>query len=403
MKILIVDVYGSIHSTGKITTLQYQYFKSKGYDVKVCYRGIREPKIDSNDYIPIAGSIEPYVGFLISRITGYEGTFHPIATKRLKKITLSFNPDVVQLNILHGYYINSCDYIKFLKKKGYPICYSMLDEYAYMGKCAFSFNCNKFMDVCGKCPERKTYPKSLFFDRSEFIQEAKRKAYTGLDKIVFTGPEWIVKRSKQSSLLRDKECVVLDEPINFDKIFYPRETNKLRNKLNIPESNKIVVTVSQMSDPRKGGIYFYKVAEYLKEKTNISFVYVGCDIEEPMRLPNLISIPFISSQDELATYYSLGDLFVCTSLADSMPNVCLDAMGCGTPLAGFDAAGTPYVAPKEFGTFTPTYNIKALAKTILSAPIKTKLSIKQCRDYAVGRYSTTVIFDKLEAIYKSII
>ena len=37
MKILIVDVYGHIRSTGKITTLQYQNMKNLGHEVKFCY------------------------------------------------------------------------------------------------------------------------------------------------------------------------------------------------------------------------------------------------------------------------------------------------------------------------------------------------------------------------------
>lgn len=86
MKILIVDVYGHIRSTGKITTLQYEYMKSYGHDVKVCYRGIREPEIDNPDFIKIAGKVEPYVGAALTTLTGLEGYVHPFATKRLKSI-----------------------------------------------------------------------------------------------------------------------------------------------------------------------------------------------------------------------------------------------------------------------------------------------------------------------------
>ena len=158
-----------------------------------------------------------------------------------------------------------------------------------------------------------------------------------------------------------------------------------------------------MSNPRKGGVYFYDVAKKLQDHNDIHFVYVGCDIPEPFHLDNLTSISYVDSQDKLAEYYSLGDLFVCTSLADTMPNVCLDAMGCGTPLAGFAEAGTPYVCTEEFGKFTPTYDINALADVIVNAPCKTDEIRRKCREYAVNRYSPSVIFKKLENIYKSLI
>ena len=403
MRVLIVDVYGSIHSTGKITTLQYSYLKEMGHDVRVCYRGVREPRVDNPDYVAVAGKFEPGIGRLAAWITGYEGYTHPIATKRLIKYTKTFEPDVVQLNILHGYFINGNQYVQFLKENHYKVCYTMMDEYAYMGKCPFSFECERFKTGCkGHCPEKKRYPKSWFFDRSEFIFNAKKKAYDGFKNIVFTGPGWVVMRAKSSALLKNFRIEELDEPVDFGKTFYPRETADLRKKLGIPADNKVIVTVAPLSDTRKGGVYVFQTAQKLLDRKDITFVYVGCDVEPPMKLANMITIPFVSSQDELAHYYSLGDLFICTSLADTMPNVCIDAMGCGTPLAGFAEAGTPYVAPKEYGIFTPTYDINALAKVIVETPKKDDARIKACHDYAVGRYAPEVIIKKLEYIYKTL-
>lgn len=404
MKILIVDTYAAIRSTGKITNLQYQFLKSKGHDVRVCYRGIREPKINNSDFMPVADNLEPYFGRVMAMVSGYEGFVHPLATKRVKKITAEFKPYVVQLNLLHGYFINSSEYIQFLKEKGVAVCYTMLDEYAYMGKCPFSFSCNKFIDGCdGGCPNIRNYPTSLFFDRSKYIFEKKQEAYKDFEKIVFTGPGWVAERARKSALLRNHRVVELDEPVNFQGVFYPRNTEKLRSELGIPIHNKIIVTVAQLLDPRKGGKYVFEVAKKLEDRKDITFVYVGCDAKPPFEVANLIKIPFVKSQDELATYYSLGDLFICTSLADTMPNVCIDAMGCGTPLAGFAEAGTPYVAPPEIGTFTPTYDIEALAKVILEAPKKDKNRILQCHNYAETRYAPSVILSKLEKLYYELV
>ena len=404
MKILIVDCFATIRSTGKITTLQYEYLKSKGHDVRLCYRGIREPKVDNPDYIPVAGNIEPYIGYFLSSLTGYESYVHPFATRRLIKVTQEFKPDVVQLNILHGYFINSNTYISYLNKQNIPTCYTMMDEYAYMGRCAYSYQCNQFLTGCkGNCPTLNKYPISWFFDRSEFMWKRKRRAYDGFKNIVFTGPGWVVKRAKQSALLRDFNVVELDEPVNFGNVFYPKETNELRYKLNIPEDNKVIITVAQLSDARKGGKYVFDVAKHLQDRKDITFVFVGCDIPGPFELDNLIQIPFVKSQTELANYYSLGDLFICTSLADTMPNVCIDALGCGTPVAGFAEAGTPYVASHEYGIFTPTYDIEALAEVIVKTPKKDAARIKDCHDYAIGRYSPEVILEKLENLHKKLI
>lgn len=403
MRILIVDVYAAKNSTGKITSIQYRYLKQLGHKVKVCYRGALEELVDNPDFIPLSNFFMSGVGRLTSRLTGLEDYTHPIATYKLIKFTKEYHPDIVQLNILHGYFINSNQYISYLKKNQYKVCYTMMDEYAYMGKCPYSFKCNQFKTGClGNCPEKKSYPQSYFFDNSKFIWNGKRKAYEGFKDIVFTGPGWVVKRARDSALLKKHRIEELDEPVDFVGTFYPRERNSLRKKLNIPRENKIVLTVTDLSAPRKGGIYFFKVAEMLQKCSDISFVFVGCNIEPPIKLNNTITVPFVKSQDELAFYYSLGDLFICTSLADTMPNVCIDSLGCGTPLAGFAEAGTPYVATPEYGTFTPTYDIEALANVIKNSPKKSDERINACHDYAIGRYSPEVIVRKLEAIYKTL-
>ncbi len=404
MKILIVDVYGHIRSTGKITTLQYQNMKNLGHEVKVCYRGIREPHIDNPDYIKVAGYIEPVMAKGLAMLTGYEGFFHPFATKRLKKITLDFKPDIVQLNILHGYYINSCEYIQFLKDQNIAVSYAMFDEYAYMGKCPFSFKCNQFVYGCkGNCPHVKNYPTSLFFDRSKFIWRKKHEALSGFKNIVFVGTEWVANRARQSAMLKGFRIENLDEPINFAKIFYPKDVKYLRDKLHIPTDNKIIVTVAQLSDPRKGGKYVFEVAKKLDVYKDITFVFVGCDTAAPFECDNMIKIPFVKNQDELADFYSLGDLFICTSLADTTPCTCIEALGCGTPIAGFAEAGTPTVCTNKYGIFTPTYDIDALADVVLKAPKKTEERMEECRLYAVTRFSPNVVFKKLEIIYQSLL
>lgn len=404
MKILIVNCYGATRSVGKITTLQYQYFKKMGHDVRVCYRGFHEPQIDNPDFISVASNFEVIVGRAVAQITGYEGYTHPIATKKLIKYTISFNPDIVQMNLIHGYYINGNQYLSFLKKHDFPVCYTMMDEYAYMGKCAFAFGCKQFYEGCkGRCPNIHNYPVSKFFDRSAFIWREKMKTYNGFKKIVFTGPGWVVDRAKQSALLRDFKIIELDEPVNFGNVFFPRNTIALREKLGIPLDNKVVVTVAQLRDPRKGGKFVFEVAKRLENRKDITFVYVGCDTQAPLETSNLIKIPYVKSQEELAYYYSIGDLFICTSLADSMPNVCIDALGCGTPLAGFAEAGTPYVAPKDLGHFTPTYDIEALALVIINAPKKDQARIDACRQYALSRYTPEVVFNKQLRIFESLI
>jgi glycosyltransferase involved in cell wall biosynthesis len=343
-----------------------------------------------------------YVAAFLTRLTGYEGRYNYLGTRKLIKTIKTFKPDIVQLYSLHGFYINSFKLLSYLKKHQIKVVYSMIDEYPYMGKCCYSYDCLKFQTECSQCPMKKDYPESWFFDRSKEIFYRKKNIYTDFKSIVFTGPGWVCGRAKTSAIMKEQRIEELDEPINYEEMFYPRDTQQLKKDLNIPDENRIILTVADMRYERKGGKYFLQVAEKLVNKKDLTFVFIGFRETMITTPQNVITIAFVKSQDLLAEYYSMADLFVCTSLADTMPNVCLDALGCGTPLCGFAEAGTSFTASPEYGTFTPTYDIDALARVIEGTPKKNIQRSQACMSYARSRFSTEVVFDKLMSIYKSL-
>ena len=403
MKILIINTYAEIRSTGKITTLLYHHLKESGYEVIVCYRGARQPKVDNIDYAQLDSNFYIFEDAFFSMLIGNEGQNNNRGTRKLLKIIDEFHPDIVQLYSLHGYYLNHFKLLDYLKKNNIATVYSMIDEYPYMGKCCYSYDCNQFITECISCPQyNKSYPKSLFIDNANKIFNKKKDVYKDFINIIFTGPKWVCERAKLSALMKGQRIEELNEPINFNDIFYPRDTKNLRKKLHIPIKNKIVITVTDMKAKRKGGQYFIEVAKNLLNNENITFVFVGFNIKQNVP-SNVIKIPFVKDQSELAEYYSLGDIFVCTSLADTMPNVCLEALGCGTPLCGFAEAGTPYCAKPPLGIFTKTYDINALAKVIINAPIKNKYIKDDCVKYAHDNFSDKAVFNRLIKIYRQLI
>ena len=405
MRILIVNTYSHSGSTGKITFNLYNYLRENGHDVLLCSRGYPEDKLNDDRVITLNNKFRYWVANIFVGLFGDESIAYPVETKRLKKIIYEFKPDVVQLYNLHDYYINHIELIEYLKEKEIPTVYSMLDEYAYMGKCRFSLDCNKFQNECGSCPTRKRNHvlADYIFDWSRKIQKKKEGAYRNFEKLVFTGPGWTVDRAKTSSLLRDKRIIKLEEPINYDDMFYPRDASELRKRLHIPTGVKVILMVGKASTERKGGRYFVELARKFENDSNYSFVFVGYDRNDWDIPKNMITIGFVKDQNELAEYYSLPDLFVCTSYGDSTPAACTDAMGCGSPIAGFNIVGIPYVAEEPFGKFVEPFDIDALAQVVKDAPFKTEDSIKNVREYAYNRYSSKEVFKKQREIYNTII
>lgn len=401
MKILIVNVNSHIESTGKIVYGLYKYLISQGDKVKLCYRGIREDRIDDANLIPLSNDLQCKISGFMSKVFGYEGIFSPLATRKLIGIIESFRPDVVHLFNLPGYYLNHFALLEYLKKKKIPTVYSMMDEFVYTGKCTYPFNCEKFMTECMNCPQVHGYPESWFFDNSNRIFKRKQRIYKDWNLLTITGIEWSCDKARKSAILDGNRLKVIPHPINSKTLYTPRDTSDLRKKLGIPDDNIVILTATDAADERKGARYYIELAKKLENRKDISFVFVGynrTDFEIPS---NMYTIGFVSDQNLLAEYYSLADLYVCVSLADTFPTTCLNALACGTKVLGFIAGGVPYCAPKEYGTFVPVCDVDALVEHVSTIKKKTQNEVDAIRNFACSTYSEEVVDRKFYEVYKS--
>lgn len=403
MKVLIINTFAEGTSTAKIATGLYQQLIEDGHECRLLY-GAGED-CANKDFHRIATDFDLKLHWFFNQITGIHGGFSLFSMKRVFKEIEEFRPDVVQLFNLHYYYLDIAELFSYLKRKKLPIVYSMLDEYPYLGYCCYAYDCDQYITGCKYCDYKrfkKEYPRNIFRNGAPKTVALKKKAYADYKSLVFTGPKWVLERAAESYLLKGKRLVEIDEFIDTDNVFVPRKTDKLSESLGIPDGNKVILNVASSSDPRKGVTFYLKVAE-LCQKENITFIHVGYQGDVDNVPKNFIPIPFVKDQNILSEYYSIADLFVCTSLADTMPNVCLDAMSCGTPVAGFDITGVPYVAKEPIGTFVKAKDVRALAEVCMNVKRKTEDTIKECREYALSRYSPRVFYKKVKQIYDDLL
>lgn len=402
MKVLIVNVNAYSGSTGKIVKGLYDYLRLNGHEAKVCYRGIKEDPVDNPDFIPLIKNLEFIPSVLLARLTGLESHFSFLATLKLKKIYKKYQPDVVQLYNIHGNYIRAYVFLDFLKKEGVPVVYSMLDEFPYMGKCAYPLNCEKFKTECKNCPQKDKYPESWLIDRSTFLFHKKERCYRDFKRIIFTGPPYVCQRAHESYLLQNKTTEVLYEPFNFDEYFYPRETSRLRKALGIKENERVVVCASGTYF-RKGGHYFVEIAKRLQGEEDLKFIFIGYNRTDWQFTDNIIVKGRINDQNVFAEYMSLADAYVCTSVGDTTPSVCMCALGCGTPLIGFDYGGVKDCAPNEFGRYTPIGDIDAMAQEVSKTKKKSAEDVERIRQYAIDTFSQNTVFSKQLMLYNVVI
>ena len=395
MKVAIVNTLAKTKSIGKIAYGLQQYMQSQGHEAYIFYGREDGDKLNDPYMIRVGNNVDMYIHGALTRVFGGEGTYSRAATRKMLRQFEELKIDAVCLLNIHGYYLNFPMLFQWLGKSKVRLVYVMLDEYPFLGKCTYSYDCEKYMSVCGHCPYLHDYPKSFFADPSTRIFYLKKKAYELVPQCTFVGIEYTVERARKSAIMLHAKFVVMDEAVDLRNMYYPRDTARLRKELNIPKKNKVIVTVTPYPGFRKGGQYYIQAAEKLQYRTDITFVHVGYQADPQKCPPNLIPIGYVKDQNLLAEYYSLGDLFVLTSVAETIPAAIIEALSCGTPILGFNISGIPTSADEEHGVFVEPCNVDDMVRVILETPIKTAERSASCRKYAESRYDAIEYYKKL--------
>lgn len=270
-KVLLIDVNCKYSSTGKIVYNLFHGLKKDGREAAVCYG--RGEEIHEDGIYKFGLDWETKIHAGLSRVTGYNGCFSPISTRRLIKYIEEFQPDVIHIHELHAYFVNIKPLLEYIKKKKIKVVWTFHCEYMYTGKCGYAYECQKYRNGCGQCPAIKEYPKSIYVDRTKQMYLMKKRLMEDFDVDIITPSKWLADRVKLS-FFKEKNIEVIHNGIDTN-VFKPEETSKLRKELNIPKENKIVVSIApDIMIERKGGKQVLKLAEAMSEQP-ITFVLVG--------------------------------------------------------------------------------------------------------------------------------
>lgn len=387
-------------STGKIAKGLQRYLKRIGVDALFCYG--RGEKRHDEERFRFCSSPEVCLHALSTKLTGRLNGSSVLATRRLIRELRKRGVDSLYIINLHGHVINERILWDYLAKSNIHIVYVMADESAFLGNCTYRDNCENYKDDCSQCPRITGLAKLICPGASRKAFLMKKKAYEQLSNIFFVGPEFVIQSAKTSPLLTGKRMEIVDEAIDVD-INTPRDVTALRKELGIKDDKIVIGCVAPASYPRKGVRYFIEAAKRMEGDDRLVFVQVGYDLNDKSSLPgNYIPIGFVSDQKLLSYYYSLSDLFVFPSLQDTMPNACLDALACGSPLLCFNISGMPYIADDSVMTLVEARNVDQMVEIISATKKKTAGVIKKCREYALDRYDNKKYSERLVSIMNSI-
>lgn len=338
MRILFINAVCGTGSTGRICTDLAGEYEKAGHQVKIAYgRHAFVPEQHKKYAVRIGSDLDVKLHALYTRITDRTGFWSRAATKKFLAWAEEFDPDVLWLHNIHGYYIHIGFLFQWIKSRpNMQVKWTLHDCWTFTGHCAyFDFaGCQKWKTGCHACPQKGAYPASSGLDSSRWNYETKRKLFTGVPNMTLITPsQWLADRVK-NSFLKDYPVEVCYNTID-TSIFKPTPSD-FRARYGL-EDKRTILGVASTWEKRKGLEDFVQLAGMLDDRYRI--VLVGLSPEQAQAMPaNVISIPRTNSAKELAEIYTAADLFVNPSYEETFGLTTLEASSCGTP--GIVYAGT---------------------------------------------------------------
>jgi len=360
LKIVQINAVYNIGSTGRTTAEMHEALQKAGHESFVVYSQTNVNNAENTYHIGSPLDIKIH-GFL-SRLSGKQGYFSVNSTKNLLKFLDEINPDIVHLRNLHGNYINLPMLLKYLAKNDIATVITLHDFWFITGKCVHYINakCDKWQSECGNCPNLNSGNPTWFFDKTKTMHKDKIRLFGNIPRFAITGvSQWVTDEAKKSPIAKNTVTRGINNWIDFNK-FYPRDVDELKQEQGL-QDDFVVLGVASGWGANKGLNSFISLAE---QKKNYKFILVGY-MPNDVKLPeNIKAVGPTSSVDELAEYYSMADVFVTFSTAETFGKVSAEAMSCGTPVVCHNATACPEILGENCGYSVDVNDVKAVADAI---------------------------------------
>ena len=190
----------------------------------------------------------------------------------------------------------------------------------------------------------------------------------------------IVTVSEQLRLKTIKLGIACDKIVTVtngvnERLFFPRDKTKQRDKLGLPLDKKIILFVGNMV-PVKGVVYLIRAMKVVAEKYPDSLlILIGegdsrDEYENVVRKLGLDSyVEFLGGKQhgEIPHWINASDVLCLPSLNEGYPNILLETIACGVPVVATNVGGVPEIVNSDrIGILVESADPVSLASALIS-------------------------------------
>ena len=135
MRVFLINTVCGVGSTGRICGALATAVEREGGESLIAYGRGDVPADCGVSAVRIQSRAGVLTDALLTRLSDCAGSFSRAATRRLIAQLERFDPDVVHLHNLHGYYLNVKMLLDYLASSGRPVVWTLHDCWALTGHC----------------------------------------------------------------------------------------------------------------------------------------------------------------------------------------------------------------------------------------------------------------------------
>lgn len=399
MRVLEINTVYGIGSTGKIVSDLYEMLLAQGEECVIAYARGHAP--ESVNTIRIGNQLDVYYHGIMTRITDRHAMYSVHATGQLVKRILDYQPDLIHLHNLHGYYLDIRTLFSFLKEYNRPVVWTLHDCWTYTGHCSHYMNvqCFKWKEQCEACPQKREYPGSLLLDHSYENYRVKKELFTSLRHLHLVTPSEWLKGEVEQSFFQGIPCTAVPNGIELETYYLKKngQQDALKQKYGL-SGKKVILGVANVWTKQKGWDDFIELSRKLPEDYQV--VMVGLNDKQRKELPPSVKgYPRTGGLPELADFYRMADVYFNGSCQETMGMTTGEAICCGTPVVVYNATAVPESVGEGCGIILEPGDVDGVAKACVTLCNQAKDCFAACSSYR-NRFGKEAFCDAYSAIYR---
>ena len=294
------------------------------------------------------------------------------AQQRLDEVLDILSPDVVNVHNLHGYGAArragwSTGLVKICAKHA-PTVWTLHDMWSFTGRCAYNYDCRKFLTGCdAACPTPTEHP-ALAPKKIAQAWESRRQLLSTQHGLVAVAPSRWMAQEAQAGLWASHRVEVIPYglPLN---VYRPLDRVLAREALGIRVRGPVLLLAADdLAERRKGMSVFLDALQFVSQRPLTLLTMGAGSLTHDEKEVFPFHLGYVQDEHHKALAYNAADILVHPAPVDNLPIVVMESIACGTPVVAFPIGGLPdLVRPGQTGWIADVVSAQALAREIQQA------------------------------------